>query len=402
MTSFSLTSSVPALVLFNVQNHTYSRTALTHTVLSLIFQMVLHSSQKGNVDSLSLADFASLSSTCKFIYINSQLIWKNLLVHYHHGFDHGFLKKQVLNTIHAVTYKVIFLQLTKLRISFETPHLVFQAAERGCKEMRDLLVANENRIYTKVADVFVRKGPMPNPTNHKAFVRALKKDINIFKKRDKEEGWTPLLHASLAGDIDLVRALLAYQAFCKKSDNQIKNSFNIDDRNNEGYTALCYAVMHGHLEITRTLLENKANVDATDAFQSTPLLEATVSGDRETVSLLLEHGANIEKADAYGKTPLMHAAEEGQLEILHFLIENNADVKAKDLSGRTPGFYASYQHSKLATEDSQTQDNNPDKLTTHNAAMRQAEIVKALLQALADLKEKEGNARLFSKKRKFD
>lgn len=394
-----LTNSATAAILPKTQCTMYSQNHLTNTGLNLILQMTLFSSREGGLNYLTLTDLAYFCSTCKGIKINSRSIWKNLLVHYNHGFDHGFLKKSALNQINPETYKVIFLQLTRLQISFKTPHLVFKAAERGCKELMDLLVKNENKIYTQIADIFVRKQAMPHPTQHEAFVHALKKDIDTFKKRDKKEHWTPLHHATLAGDTDLVRALCAHHVFCKESNKKIGKTLHIESRNNEGYTPLMYAAMHGHLEIARMLLKAGAIVDETDNFQSTPLLEASIAGHVETVSLLLEHRADPEKADTFGKTPLMHAAEEGQLAIFNLLIENNANINTKDPIGRTADFYATYPSNKLAAQYSQTPESDPNKTNIYKAMIKQEKIINTLRQALEDFKKQEEQASCYKRRK---
>ena len=79
----------------------------------------------------------------------------------------------------------------------------------------------------------------------------------------------------------------------------------IDEKDNEGYTALHYAAMWEDLEATKWLIENGADVNTTDAWGSTPLMNAVYNGaDMETVELLLENGANKTLKDSEGKDSL--------------------------------------------------------------------------------------------------
>ena len=57
-------------------------------------------------------------------------------------------------------------------------------------------------------------------------------------------------------------------------------------------------------ESVRALIENGADVNATDDSCSTPLHEASSKGSYETVGLLIEHGADVGAKDRSDRTPL--------------------------------------------------------------------------------------------------
>jgi len=59
-----------------------------------------------------------------------------------------------------------------------------------------------------------------------------------------------------------------------------------------------------HIQIAIMLLENGADPDATDHFESTPLHRAAAKGNLKMVQILLQHNASVNIQDSEGNTPL--------------------------------------------------------------------------------------------------
>lgn len=59
-----------------------------------------------------------------------------------------------------------------------------------------------------------------------------------------------------------------------------------------------------HIQIAIMLLENGADPDATDHFESTPLHRAAAKGNLKMVQILLKHNASVNIRDSEGNTPL--------------------------------------------------------------------------------------------------
>lgn len=59
-----------------------------------------------------------------------------------------------------------------------------------------------------------------------------------------------------------------------------------------------------HTQIAIMLLENGADPDATDHFESTPLHRAAAKGNLKMVQILLQHNASVNIRDSEGNTPL--------------------------------------------------------------------------------------------------
>ena len=67
-----------------------------------------------------------------------------------------------------------------------------------------------------------------------------------------------------------------------------------------------------------------------------PLLYAARDGRLEIVKTLVAAKADVNQADANGITPLIAAIEDNHVDVARFLIEQGADVNASDWYGRTP------------------------------------------------------------------
>ena len=112
----------------------------------------------------------------------------------------------------------------------------------------------------------------PAPKAAQALLQVSKIDVNAHNR----QGETPLMIASLNGELDLVRELIAKGA----------------DINKPGWTPLHYAATRGHLEIMSLLLENSAYIDAASPNGTTPLMMAASYGTPAAVKLLLDEGAD--------------------------------------------------------------------------------------------------------------
>ncbi|WP_410519873.1 ankyrin repeat domain-containing protein [Candidatus Mesenet endosymbiont of Agriotes lineatus] len=83
------------------------------------------------------------------------------------------------------------------------------------------------------------------------------------------------------------------------------------------------------------LIEEKANIHATNKYGATPLHNAVgYCGSIDITKLLIENGANVNFQDGAGYTPLHDAANEDDKDIVALLIENGANVNATNAGGR--------------------------------------------------------------------
>ena len=100
-----------------------------------------------------------------------------------------------------------------------------------------------------------------------------------------------------------------------------------------GASALHLAVLKNNEEVARLLLENGADIEikARDEFEATPLIWAAYWGLYDMAKLLLEEGANVNATDSYGSTPLVGASVENPFidkDDVKGFIENREKIRA--------------------------------------------------------------------------
>ncbi len=130
-------------------------------------------------------------------------------------------------------------------------------------------------------------------------------------------GITPLMAATIYGDVSAMQALLAVGA-------------DVNARNEAGATALMWAV--GDPAKTQLLVERGADVNAASNDFRTPLMIAAgIRGSSATVKMLLAKGANTSaRAPALfaSTNPLVEAASVGNEDVFRLLVSAGADVAA--------------------------------------------------------------------------
>jgi hypothetical protein len=110
--------------------------------------------------------------------------------------------------------------------------------------------------------------------------------------------------------------------------------------NERGDTLLMLASYYGNLDITRLLLEHRADPERTNDRGQTPLAGAAFKGDIVVAKLLLDYGARVDGKGPDGRTALMTAAMFDQLEVVKLLVERGASTESRDARGFTALDYA--------------------------------------------------------------
>lgn len=113
--------------------------------------------------------------------------------------------------------------------------------------------------------------------------------INIKNK----DGYTPLIVACYSNNLDV--------------SNYLMNNGGDINANSKMGTALIAAVFKGNIEIVKSLLKAKADVNLTDSNGMTALIYATINKNHEIVSLLIKAKANREIEDSLGNSALEYA-----------------------------------------------------------------------------------------------
>lgn len=112
----------------------------------------------------------------------------------------------------------------------------------------------------------------------------------------------------------------------------------IDGRDNQGRTALHYAVLvlEPNPGLIQMLTDAGASVAATNHAGETPLHLALRAAHPVVVAKLLEHHAPVNAVTKQGRTPLHYAAESPKADACLSLLAKGASVDATDVEGWTP------------------------------------------------------------------
>ncbi|CAG4911279.1 unnamed protein product [Colias eurytheme] len=147
---------------------------------------------------------------------------------------------------------------------------------------------------------------------------AANKNINV-DDRD-ENGTTALMCASEKGRVDAVRLLVGAGADACAADM-------------DGWTPLAFAARAGHLAVVRELLDAGAVVDSRDCGNWTPLMWAAYKGHEEIVGLLLEKGAEVHAHGNFNINSLVWAAGRHHSGVVARLLAGGARPNSCDKYG---------------------------------------------------------------------
>jgi len=120
-------------------------------------------------------------------------------------------------------------------------------------------------------------------------IDVLLKAKNIDVDLSNKYGETPLMMASIEGNLPLVKTLV------------LDHKAQLD---HIGWTPLHYACAKGHLDVAEFLVKNGAIVDSLSVGNTTPLMMAVQSGNEQLVKFLLEKGADLQLKNANGLTAI--------------------------------------------------------------------------------------------------
>lgn len=181
---------------------------------------------------------------------------------------------------------------------------------------------------------------------------------NSYKEVEK------LLRAVADGDLEMVRYLLEWTEedlededdtvstskpeFChplcqcskcgpaqKKFARVPANGLGVNVSNQDGFTPLHMAALHGHSDLVSLLLKHGASISAKNAEHAVPLHLACQKGHSQVVECLMDYNAKQNKKDAYGNTPLIYACLNGHYETTALLLQRGASVNLSNAKGNT-------------------------------------------------------------------
>ncbi|XP_061555668.1 caskin-1 isoform X3 [Phycodurus eques] len=160
----------------------------------------------------------------------------------------------------------------------------------------------------KTEDLLAVQKLLQRPRPGKAKLLGSAKKVNVnFQDTD---GFSPLHHAALNGNMELITLLLESQAA-------------VDIRDQKGMRPLHYAAWQGKAEPMKTLLKSGSSVNIQSDEGQIPLHLSAQHGHYDVSEMLLQHQSNPCIVDNAGKTPLDLACEFGRVGVVQLLLSSN-------------------------------------------------------------------------------
>ncbi|XP_061627815.1 caskin-1-like isoform X5 [Phyllopteryx taeniolatus] len=194
----------------------------------------------------------------------------------------------------------------------------------------------------------------PRPGKAKLLGAAKRVNVNI----QDADGLSPLHHAALSGNKEMISLLLGAQAAVDIKDNKgmrplhyaawqgkteplkmlLKAGSSVNGQSDEGQIPLHLSAQHGHYDGSEMLLQHQSNTCISDTAGKTPLDLACEFGRVAVVQLLLSSNmcaAMLEPkpSDPNGVSPLHLAAKNGHIDVIRLLIQAGIDINRQSESG---------------------------------------------------------------------
>lgn len=126
----------------------------------------------------------------------------------------------------------------------------------------------------------------------------------------------------------------------------IRAHYDLDTRDDKGYTALILAAYHGQQAAVEQLLRAGADPCAQDKRGNTALMGAIFKGELSIAKRLMQADCAPDQRNNAGQTAAMYAALFQRTEVLKDLAAKGADLQAKDAQGND---VAKLQRGEFAT-----------------------------------------------------
>jgi uncharacterized protein len=199
--------------------------------------------------------------------------------------------------------------------------------------------------------------------------------------------------ATAAGTTDLRLPEAARNQDSKAVRSLLSEKADVNARSSDGSTALLWLAHWNDTDTAGLLLTAGADANTANDFGMTPLSQACINASAQFVRLLLKSGANPNTAIATGETPLMTCSKTGNADAVRLLIEYGATVNATEPAEKQTALMwaAAERHpnvvSALITAHADLKAHSKDGFTPIHFAARVGDLesVKLLLAAGVDV-----------------
>lgn len=163
-------------------------------------------------------------------------------------------------------------------------------------------------------------------------------DVRLAESSDVEEKEVLgrlLLKAVARGDVSKVKRLLAQGAPVDARDDQGRTGLTIASNDCEANLGIVSALLKAGAKVMRVAPDYAAGVERQKQLGSC-LLCAVENADLLVINHLLMLGAPVDGARSWrGQTALMRGIENGNASVVRALLQAGADIKVKDMHGKT-------------------------------------------------------------------
>lgn len=135
-----------------------------------------------------------------------------------------------------------------------------------------------------------------------------------------------LIESVFRGEVEAVRAAVK------------QTPAEIEARDEDRRTPLMHATIDKNADIVLLLLEARADPNAQDSQGNSPLHFAAQGYDTEMASLLLANGAKVNLLNGHGNSPLFNAVfnSQGHGKLIKLLVDKGANKDSRNAHGVSP------------------------------------------------------------------
>lgn len=141
----------------------------------------------------------------------------------------------------------------------------------------------------------------PSLPNHEPSIEVDHSSFNSYEHN------APLFEAVKSNNTELVRSLLTVVDNDTKKNIKISHYYNVNAEDAAGITPLIEATLLGNVELVELLIRHGSHAQPLPGFRHTPLRAACLTANTQLISFLLKKGAQPNAQSEGGRTPLMGA-----------------------------------------------------------------------------------------------
>lgn len=127
---------------------------------------------------------------------------------------------------------------------------------------------------------------------------------------------------------------------CEAINFLIDNGANLDASDFRGYTPIHIACIHKKTDIIKLLIEKNVNINISNTNGYSPIHQACFNNDVDIVKMLIEKNINLEAETKNRMRPIHYASQNSNIEIVKLLINNKVDINARNVVNLQPIHFA--------------------------------------------------------------